>query len=105
VTNALKYSGPGGHAEVRTRISNERLSITVKDTGMGIPPEDQVHLFERFFRGTNVSNIQGTGLGLNIVKRYLEMMNGTITFTSEPGKTVFIVDLPQYLSPPEPSIR
>ena len=78
----------------------------MKDGGIGIPKDDQEHLFERFFRGGNVTNIQGTGLGLNIVKRYLDLMQGTIHFTSEPGNTVFTVDLPQHLStttePPAP---
>lgn len=60
---------------------------------MGIPMEDQQHL-ERFFRGGNVMTIQGTGLGLNIVKRYLDLLGGTITFTSEPGNTVFHVEAP-----------
>jgi signal transduction histidine kinase len=97
ITNALKYSEPGGRAEVRTRIADGRLFITIKDNGIGIPAEDQAHLFDRFFRGANVSHIQGTGLGLNIVKRYLDLMRGTIEFTSAPGNTVFSVQLPQHL--------
>ena len=53
---------------------------------MGIPDQDQEHLFERFFRAKNVTNIQGTGLGLNIVKRYSNLLNGEVTFTSKEGK-------------------
>lgn len=97
VTNALKYSEAGGRVDLDTAIVDGRLSIRVKDNGIGIPKEDQQHLFERFFRGGNVTNIQGTGLGLNIVKRYLDLMNGTISFTSAPGGTEFSVDLPREL--------
>lgn len=100
VTNALKYSNEGQAAELRTRIAGGRLTITVADRGIGIPQEDQQHLFERFFRGGNTTNIQGTGLGLNIVTRYLDLLGGTIGFTSEPGHTVFTVELPQYLVTP-----
>jgi signal transduction histidine kinase len=65
---------------------------------MGIPLEDQQHLFERFFRASNAMNMQGTGLGLNIVKKYLDLMGGTITFTSAAGEgTTFTVQLPQRL--------
>jgi PAS domain S-box-containing protein len=97
VTNAVKYSPEGKQVELRTTITDGKLTIMVHDEGMGIPAEDQQHLFERFFRGSNATTIQGTGLGLNIVKRYLELMNGTIRFTSVPGKTLFTVELPQHL--------
>jgi PAS domain S-box-containing protein len=97
VTNAVKYSPEGKRVTMRTRIADGRLTITVRDEGIGIPKDDQQHLFQRFFRGTNATTIQGTGLGLNIVKRYLDIMQGTIDFESEPGKTLFTVQLPQYL--------
>ncbi len=98
VTNAVKYSPEGKHVELRTTIADGRLIITVRDEGIGIPAEDQQHLFERFFRGGNATTIQGTGLGLNIVKRYLDLMNGSIRFTSIPGNTLFTVELPQHLT-------
>lgn len=98
VTNALKYSGEGKSIIIRTSIVQGRLILTVTDQGIGIPTEDQHHLFEMFFRGSNATTIQGTGLGLNLVKRYLELMGGTIRFTSEPGHTVFTIDLPQHLT-------
>jgi signal transduction histidine kinase len=65
----------------------------VKDEGMGIPEEDQSNLFNRFFRAKNVTNKQGTGLGLNIIARYVELLNGNITFESrlEQGTTFTIV--------------
>ncbi|MCC6937699.1 MAG: PAS domain-containing sensor histidine kinase [Flavobacteriales bacterium] len=94
VTNAVKYSPENKPIMLRTTIHDGSLRITVQDRGMGIPMEDQQHLFERFFRGGNVMTIQGTGLGLNIVKRYLDLLGGTITFTSEPGNTVFHVEVP-----------
>lgn len=98
VTNAVKYSPEGKHVKLKTTIAHGRLGVTVKDEGMGIPAEDQQHLFERFFRGSNATTIQGTGLGLSLVKRYVEMMGGTIRFASEPGNTLFTVDLPQDLT-------
>ena len=99
VTNAVKYSPEGKRISLCTSIADARLVITVKDEGMGIPKEDQEHLFERFFRGSNATTIQGTGLGLNIVKRYLDLMNGGISFESQTGRTVFTVTLPQHLNP------
>lgn len=99
VTNAVKYSPENAHVELRTAIADERLTITMTDEGIGIPQEDQQHLFERFFRGGNATTVQGTGLGLNIVKRYLDLMGGSISYTSRPGRTVFTVELPQHLHP------
>ncbi len=70
----------------------------VKDQGIGIPIEDQKHLFDRFFRASNTANIQGTGLGLNIVKRYVDLLSGEINFTSEFGKgTTFHIKIPETL--------
>lgn len=98
VTNAVKYSPENKSISLRTSITGGLLHITTTDEGMGIPEEDQQHLFERFFRGSNATTIQGTGLGLNLVKRYLELMHGSIDFTSAPGHTVFQVELPQHLT-------
>lgn len=104
VTNAVKYSPEHTSIRLRTSIGGGRLRIAVEDHGMGIPAEDQQHLFDRFFRGSNAMTIQGTGLGLNIVKRYLDLLRGTISFTSIPGHTVFKAELPQHHpSHPTPS--
>jgi signal transduction histidine kinase len=71
------------------------LSIDVKDHGVGIPLEDQPHIFERFYRANNSGNMPGTGLGLSIVKKYVEILNGDISFSSIPNKgTTFHINLP-----------
>lgn len=96
LSNAIKYSPVEADITLTTAIEQGELAISVKDEGMGIPEADQQHMMTRFFRATNVTNIQGTGLGLTIVKRYLDMINGTITFESEEGKgTTFFVSIPQ----------
>lgn len=71
------------------------IELRVRDYGIGIPDKDQPHLFERFFRAKNAMNIEGTGLGLNIVKKYVELMHGSISFTSTLGEgTEFIIRIP-----------
>lgn len=83
VSNASKFSPPDMPIEIRTIVDDDRVILSVKDQGMGISKEDQKHLMERFFRGVNAGNIQGTGLGLHLVSKYAELMNGTVEFTSE----------------------
>lgn len=94
LSNAIKFSPENAAIEVNSIVRNGgHITISLKDEGMGIPPEDQEHLFERFFRGKNVINIQGTGLGLHIVGKYIELMQGTISYTSELNKgTEFILN-------------
>ncbi len=95
LSNAIKYSPEDTTIHLTLHIEDEKLKITVSDEGIGIPEEDQQYLFTRFFRAHNVENIQGTGLGLSIVKRYLEAMNGAITFESKLDKgTTFFAELP-----------
>ncbi len=94
LSNAIKFSAEDGVIEVESIISEKEIVLRVKDNGLGISKEDQGHLFERFFRGTNVTNIQGTGLGLHIVGKYIEIMDGEIEFASELEKgTKFIITL------------
>ncbi len=83
ISNAIKYSGEKGEIRCTLDYQDNIFTISIKDNGMGIPKEDQKHLFQRFFRASNAINIEGTGLGLNIVKKYVEMLNGNITFESE----------------------
>lgn len=95
ISNGLKYSDVGACVEVSSKNQNGTLSIEVKDEGIGIPVEEQKHLFTQFFRAKNVEGIQGTGLGLTIVKRYLNLMNGNIRFVSEQGKgSTFFIEIP-----------
>jgi PAS domain S-box-containing protein len=82
ISNASKFSPPDTTIEVMTQLMDHRLILSVKDEGMGISAEDQKHLFERFFRGTNAVHIQGTGLGLHIISRYVELMRGKISIIS-----------------------
>jgi signal transduction histidine kinase len=92
VSNAGKFSSEASVIDVVTINQNDHVTLSVKDKGIGISEEDQKHLTERFFRGANAGNIQGTGLGLYIVSKYAEMMNGTIECKSQLEKgTEFIV--------------
>ncbi|GEP97773.1 PAS domain-containing sensor histidine kinase [Chitinophaga cymbidii] len=92
LSNAIKFSPEYAIIKIWTENRPGRFMIGVRDTGIGISKEDQQHLFERFFRGANVSEIQGTGLGLHIVSKYAELMNGEVTCESEENKgTTFIV--------------
>lgn len=84
-SNAIKYSKPDGVIQCKKIYTPDGISISYIDQGIGIPKADQKYLFERFFRATNVENIQGTGLGLNIVKRYVSLLEGEITFVSQEG--------------------
>ncbi|HHP7241230.1 MAG TPA: PAS domain S-box protein [Cyclobacteriaceae bacterium] len=94
-SNASKYSPENEDILIHSYIYNSHIQLEVKDNGIGIPEKDQKNLFERFFRAENVTNIGGTGLGLNIVKKYLELMNGSITFASELDKgTTFKINIP-----------
>jgi len=95
LSNAIKYSPNGSEVKVKSNLTNNHLCIEVIDQGIGIPKDEQKHMFTRFFRANNASNIKGTGLGLTIVKRYLDLMNGTIDFTSvENQGTTFTINIP-----------
>ena len=92
VSNAIKFSEEHSNIYIDTTQNSETLTIKVRDTGLGISPTDQEYLFQRFFRGENVTNIQGTGLGLHIVGKYVELMEGSIDFTSNlSAGTEFII--------------
>lgn len=95
ISNAIKFSPEKTIIDIETEINSDFTFIQINDQGIGIPKADQVHLFERFFRASNVTNIQGTGLGLHIVGRYIELLNGEIKYKSEleEGST-FSIKLP-----------
>jgi PAS domain S-box-containing protein len=95
ISNAIKFSPENKTIGLKTNVTGDKIEIEVSDQGMGIPKEEQEHLFERFFRAKNATNIQGTGLGLNIVVKYLEAMKGKINFKSELNKgTTFYLSIP-----------
>jgi signal transduction histidine kinase len=95
LSNAVKYSPDGSSIDCSLLYHPTTVDIIFKDRGIGIPPEEQERLFERFFRATNTTGISGTGLGLSIVKRYLDLMGGEIRLTSLPGQgSTFTVTLP-----------
>ena len=96
LSNAIKYSDEYKPILFEIEVRNNLVSITVKDEGIGIPEDEQKNLFGKFYRAKNAVNIQGTGLGLNIVKKYVELLDGTIRFKSKAGAgTTFIVEFPQ----------
>lgn len=95
VSNAIKFSPENSVIAIQSLATDEHLIIEVRDSGIGISKEDLQHLFERFFRAKNAANIQGTGLGLHIVVKYLELMNGTISVQSELNRgTTFTITIP-----------
>ncbi|MET4081292.1 two-component system CheB/CheR fusion protein [Pedobacter sp. UYP30] len=95
ISNAIKYSGPDTLIDFSSAIDEKVLTLIIKDNGIGIPAGDQKHLFEAFFRAHNTENIQGTGLGLNIVNRYTNLMDGKIKFESKINEgTTFTLSFP-----------
>jgi PAS domain S-box-containing protein len=96
LSNALKYNTEGGRVRLSMSVLDESLEFIIQDEGIGIPEASQAHLFEAFHRASNVGTIQGTGLGLVIVKRAVDAWQGQIEFKSYEGHgTVFKVNLPK----------
>lgn len=105
LSNAVKYSPEEREIAVTVLVHDKRVSIAVKDQGIGIPEAAQKNLFTKFYRAGNAFNIQGTGLGLYIVKRYVELLEGDIRFESvENEGTTFTVEFPQKASAPQQEI-
>lgn len=99
LNNAIKYSGEASTILLRIEQFEKHLEITVKDSGIGIPSNEKHLIFQRFFRAKNVLYSSGTGIGLNIVKGYVESLNGTIYFESEENVgTTFTVILPNMIN-------
>jgi PAS domain S-box-containing protein len=86
LSNAIKFSPEDAAIEFTSECENGEVRLMVQDKGIGIDDADQEHLFERFYRGANATNIQGTGLGLHIVSKYVELMNGGIKCNSRLGE-------------------
>jgi two-component system, OmpR family, sensor kinase len=99
LSNAIKYSPGGGVVKVVGKIvvafGGDQIVVAVEDTGIGIPPKDIARLFERYFRGGNVSGIVGTGVGLNLVKMVVDLHGGDIAVASQEGNgSIFTIKLP-----------
>jgi two-component system phosphate regulon sensor histidine kinase PhoR len=93
--NAIKYTPPGGEVLVEADASGDQVILHVIDSGCGIPPADQPHLFDKFFRGSNVPPGEGSGLGLSIVKSIVDNHRGRVWVESAPGEgSRFTVVLP-----------
>lgn len=97
ISNALKFTPAHGQVKVIIQLSNNTFTFKVADSGRGIPANKLAHIFDRFYQveATDSSHAEGTGIGLALVKEYVELMKGIIHVESTPGKgTVFIVTLP-----------
>ncbi|MEJ1239905.1 ATP-binding protein [Chryseolinea sp. T2] len=95
LSNAIEYSAFDAEIDLAVELKQDNLKIRVSDHGIGIPEEEQHQVFRRFYRGQNANNIEGTGLGLNIAKKYIRLLKGTIEFTSQVNKgTTFIANIP-----------
>lgn len=92
ISNAIKFSPENGKISVVAQKQDNLLKLRVTDNGIGISEEDQEHLFSSFFRGKNAVNIQGTGLGLHIVRRYADLIHATLKLESvlQQGTTIFV---------------
>jgi signal transduction histidine kinase len=101
LSNAIKYSAGGELVEISARLDNGQIMVSCKDRGIGIPARDLDQLFERYYRGSNVSGIVGTGVGLYLVKMVVEVHAGEIAVDSKEGQgSTFTVRLPR-----KPAIR
>jgi PAS domain S-box-containing protein len=99
LSNASKFSEQGKKIKITTEVTATSISLIIQDHGIGISLSDQKKLFTEFYRASNAKNIQGTGLGLVIVKNYINMLSGTISLSSRPNKgTLITLTLPRYLS-------
>ncbi|MBS1688086.1 MAG: PAS domain-containing sensor histidine kinase [Bacteroidetes bacterium] len=93
LSNAIKYSDQ--EVTLKAEVHENHIYLSVADKGIGIPKEEQEQLFKKYYRASNVGSIKGTGLGLNIVQRYVELLNGEISFESSDKGTTFSITIPK----------
>jgi two-component system OmpR family sensor kinase len=100
VSNAVKYSSKEAAVLVCAEVHDRQAVVTVEDRGLGIPEADREHLFERYYRGSNVAGIVGSGIGLYLVKTVIDLHRGHVLLESEEGKgSRFIVKIPGLIAP------
>ena len=96
LNNAAKYTNPGGHLTLRAELTDDRVVVTVTDTGIGIPQDLLSNIFDMFFQADEASERRGgLGIGLTLAKRLIELHDGTIAVSSGSGGTTFVTSLPQ----------
>lgn len=102
ISNASKFSDEGKKILIQSKVEDDNVVVSVTDEGIGISDEDQQHLFSSFFRGANAINIQGTGLGLHIVKSYIDLLGGEVGLKSRLNTgTTITFTIPVNLPEPE----
>lgn len=95
LTNAYKFTPSGGRVSIAYEAIDEELVITVKDTGIGIPQEEQMRVFEAYYRGNNAADTSGEGIGLYLAKENLQQIGGRIELVSQPGHgSTFVIRIP-----------
>jgi PAS domain S-box-containing protein len=108
LTNAVKFTPPGGLVTIQLKQDGSQVAITVRDNGIGIPPEEQVRIFDQFVQveGGRTRPQEGTGLGLALSRELVQLMSGTISLQSEVGTgSAFTVCLPLFADAVEPPAR
>ena len=94
IDNALKYTPPGGRVDVSVARDDGHAVLSIRDTGVGIPPDELPRIWDRLFRGDASRTERGLGLGLSLIRAIVEAHGGTVEVQSEPGKgSTFTVNL------------
>jgi signal transduction histidine kinase len=83
--NAVKYTNEGGHIDIRARREGSEVFVTIRDNGIGIPPDELPKIWDRLYRGDKSRSQRGLGLGLSLVRAFAEAHGGTVEVRSEPG--------------------
>ena len=95
ISNAIKFSNDGGHIDISLKKNNKDIIVAISDDGVGIKNKDIAHIFDKYYQGKTSREKEGNGLGLAMVKRVLDILDFSITVTSEEGKgSTFKVIIP-----------